>query len=281
MGLPRRNKSKTPLRNLSCEAITPLWLVQLVKDFSFGKLDEKETFRFDRPYRTSDLLPFFKAGGDFSTLPDVIKNNPAVLAHPIVWRLLRDLRGVPWRSTSCADLDRENAEEWVRRIVDSWVGAILPGWTLQASKKKRGRNVSWEETEFRRGMVQDYEGLLVMFKKERVTRSPSNEDDMKYFGRLDRMLHRVYSQWHPPPPTNQRPKMGKGQSVNQSTGRRIPYLHKPLMPETVKQWLEKGGLGIGLFSDYLAHCLLSHHYGYRVNQIRSMIQEYRKQNQPR
>lgn len=280
-----KQKVRKSLRNYSREAVTPPWLMQLVKDFNTGKLREKETFHFERPYRTSDLLSFFKSGGDIAHLSDALKKVPDLLAHPVVWGFIQYMRVAPRRSINPYAAYAEVAQDYLCRLIGSWVEGMLPGWTLKPPSKKRGRKVSWLEEEFRRGVVQDYEDLLAMFKSEQVKRLP-DENDSKYSERLERILERVYSKWQPPrSPTSKQSKAGQSQRVTRSSSRTIPFFHKPLLRETVQQWVEdekkNGKIGIELFSDYLAQCLLSHQYGLTPNQVHWMIQQYRESaNQP-
>ena len=74
------------------DPLVPPWLYDWADEYRDGKLPESEDISQRGHYTVGEVLPYLKAGGDYRVLGEMLKANPDLLAHPVVYESMRHLR---------------------------------------------------------------------------------------------------------------------------------------------------------------------------------------------
>ena len=95
---PRQSQaSPPPVRKRPRHGLMPKWFYdKLLDDFEAGKLSLDEPVTAAHHPVVRDVMPLIEADGDFGVLCDMVKTNPRLLTHPVVWGIIEHLQGVPW-----------------------------------------------------------------------------------------------------------------------------------------------------------------------------------------
>ena len=271
---PRR-KVQRPASTHSRNPLVPARVYEWADAYEEGELPEDARIKPGRRYTVREILPWLTSRGDFTVLCGMIKANPDLLVHPVVWRTVQHLReGILKGSDSVS----EQASVTLLQLIEHWVRGMLPGYSLKSPLKPRGPKVDVGELQWQDRLVKDYEHLLAALRKDKVMRN-SRENDEAWHKRLEKVLLKVYNDWIPPAaPTSRRRKVKPGPSDPLDFV--IPDFHKPPTPSEIEAWLNDPNvaLGIDVYRDYLAYHLLGHQYNLRHTQVRGRIQEHRKRN---
>ncbi len=248
----------------------PNELYEFIDKCKAGNLPLDEQLTMKHHHFVRDVLPLIKADGDFGVLCDMVKANPRLLIHPVVWHIIEYLKAhaVPWDSTADAMLEYESAQGMLCQIVTASMQRALPGYSVQPPKRQ-GRKLGWGELQQREILITEYKELLRLLQNRDVT-WPERADDEAAHGRLEKILVSTYDEWQPPPPPSAQKK-----SLPKTTT--YPYSHKPLTREKVRSWLKQfsDDLGTNRHRDYLAYFLLGHQYDLTPDQVRGNIQRQR------
>jgi len=247
---------------------------EIYRKIMMDQIPADETIRYSNmpEYRFSDVLDFIKSCYDFRELHKLLRHNPNLIRHPIVWGSLQYVQSV--RSGYPEEFMEEECEFALNQIVSGWVEGMLPGATLKAPRKKRGRKVPWDERQWRMWLHSEYKELLAALRKN-ISGLKEGRVKEAWFQYLYQAIVESYRE-----------------VFNPNFAIQMSYMDEPFHPHTpptreiVQQWLneqyDKDGnpkfvLGGDTFRDFFAYRLLSYEYKkYTPGQIKGYIQKYRK-----
>jgi len=255
----------------------PSWLRRFIEDYEAGKFQPDQfdaPVRFTRTYRWREVLPFIESGGDMARLCEMLKRDPSLLRHPVVWRLVLDIAQSRYGSSNSPAQLWEANTDWLKKIVEAWAqGMLSPGYTVQPPTR-RGRKVSASERDFREGVAEEYKRLLDFLRNDPelkviITKGTALKRQKRPFDSLEGPLAKVIRRiWEHP----QHLHLSPDYVFNQVDPTPIPEM---LVTQVVKAALDQKDL-TGSMRDAIAYHLLAPSLGLEPVQVKSMVQEYRK-----
>lgn len=223
-----------------------------------------------------ELLPFLTSL-DLGQLAEAVKVHPSLLWHPLVqrqvWHLQRLLKeAAPWYD----DDAYKSAHSALRRLIEAWVQGVLRGRWRLTPLGRRGRKVSVEDLASRYQLLQDYEEVLVLLRREKNVRPHRGESETAWSARLGDIIKRVWANSSLANKyTTETPAGADPLDLFQVT---LKTETLSLPPALVKQWVAEvtDRAAEGAIRDQIAYRLLGYRPRLTADQVRGRIDSARK-----
>ncbi len=272
------------------------------------KASGTEAVRSQWPPEVGQRIISWLRAGEMTQLATFLRENPAVMAHPVVFHQvfhLHRLRYHPEEERDVTELSRSGPEyvlspagtrqaarEALQKLTTAWVQGVLGGaWTLKPPPKRRGRKASPDDISFNLWLLDQYEEVLNRLKREHVRRL-KGESDPQWLARLCDVIRETWTDtsfsWTevPAPPVDptDRPKiLTTRKSLTFQLEDLGPILTRqkrlPLPPEDrIKKWAEEAieWAAEGPIRDRIAYHLLAYRWDMKANQVRWTVHAARR-----
>jgi len=250
------------------------WLKEVTAILRTDKRAGQETITLPLEGKIQDVAPFLLANGDTTVLNQLIRENPHLYQHPILWHYIFQISHFI-RHAQVDEWRIEEAQGILLRILESWIEGMVPGARITPPPKRKGRKLSPQQEQFQDWIYDEYCELLQKLQHFKIGLEGQSPD--KQHARLKKAILTVYDRWiepspntptTPPPPSGPWPVM--------------PDPYRPPSSEAIDRWLrnKKVNLGKDAFRDYLVFCLLGHQHHKTPDSIRGLVQRQRQKWQP-
>ena len=174
---PSKIKPKGAVRTSSRKKPLPHILISPENWYSFYadlkqnefQLKKDATVSLDRTYRLSEIQPWIESGFDLEKLSQLLKERPALLAHPVVWASIGFLIQAMEEEAAYGGM-RPEEQEWggLLDINKAWVEGLSTGYKLQFSKSRGRPPITYQQRRQYRMLLDLYTGLLTDLQKYKL-----------------------------------------------------------------------------------------------------------------
>jgi len=174
---PSKIKPKGAVRTSSPKKSLPHILISPENWYSFYaalkqnkfQLKKDATVSLDRTYRLSEIQPWIESGFDLEKLSQLLKERPALLAHPVVWASIGFLIQAMEEEAAYGGM-RPEEQEWggLLEIVKAWGEGLFPGSKLQFRKGQGRPPLTFQQRHHYRSLLSLYNCLLEDLQKYKL-----------------------------------------------------------------------------------------------------------------
>ncbi|MCH8039181.1 MAG: hypothetical protein IH977_02405 [Nitrospinae bacterium] len=260
----------------------PPWYDQILKEYQEKLPPPDENFTSSEGFKVGDVGPLLESG-KLDTLCELLKHDPYLLAHPLIWGLVNHFP-VARRQQNSAEA-REIIESELHQILECWVKRMLPGYTLKPPPKGRGRRLSAGEEDFRGELFREYRNTLAELKRDTVAPIEGESDNS---GKV-----KEYEKWKRRLVDKVLPKVWEKSTHSSWLGLHSADKDKPIHErrlargtiafpaDKARAWVESAIKAADkrendVLRDLLAYELLAFGYGLTVNQVRYIVEQQHK-----
>ena len=156
-------RTSSPKKSLPHMLITPENWYHFYSELKKTKfqLKKEATVSLDRTYRLSEIKPWLESGFDNEQLAQLLKERPALLAHPVVWASIGFLLQEMEEEAAFGGMRPEEAE-WggLFGVIKAWGEGLFPGYRLQFSKLRGRPSLPFKQRHQYRSLLALYTCLL-------------------------------------------------------------------------------------------------------------------------
>jgi len=180
------------------------YLHQAFKD---GALHQDDTI--EGVYPLAPVFRLVKNPHDEKALRELLRQDPKIIFHPVVWSCIRDiLHAAYWEEGTSSYELMEEYEEYHASLIQTWIEAYLPGFTLQKKTKRGPRppsgydlDIQWKirglyddlmetaEDQMKRGMLKPTKNLT------EINCQPSKAEQLEPSKFETRMVKKLQTAW--------------------------------------------------------------------------------------